>query len=1188
MSKRTLVYVLLMGLMMSAYGKTADDWLPVTQLEDGTEYAIRNANATLTKRNLYWGSWNRCLQTQSSGNLDDLTFLAHRIEDGTWTFRVTSPENWGWYLARYGDNNVSCLREVAYWTVTYVESTGTDGSGFVLLPKGDAAGQGHEMMMNAGGDWVVSFQGSSSDKYPNSSHWEFFPITHVETISDYPIRNVDFSRVQLSDRFWRPRMEQNQRVTIPVALQQCYDTRRVLNFQKAAAILRGENIGYFDTEFTFDDTDIYKILEGMAYSVQVMPNAALDAKMDELIELIGSAQEPDGYLYTPRTAGNPAGLHFQVGQNRWEADPVQSHELYCSGHLFEAAVAHYISTGKTSLLDIAKKNADLLVREFLVGGLTYEPGHQIVEMGLVKMYRVTGNEDYLRLAKYFLDLRGTLGSARNENTQTHKPVLLQDEAVGHAVRAAYMYSGMADVAALMSNADYLHAVDAIWDNMVSKKYYLTGGIGARHSGEEFGANYELPNASAYCETCAAIGNVYWNWRMFLLHGDSKYYDVLERTLYNGVISGISLSGDHFFYPNPLESSGGYTRSEWFGCACCPSNLCRFLASVPGYMYAHQDNKVYVNLYAQGKADIDLGADYGTLRLTQTTDYPWDGNIQLTIDNEQLTNSHLALMLRLPGWAKGQPVPSDLYSYAEAQAADVTLYVNGVATPYTLTNGYMVIDREWSDGDVVSFTLPMEVHQVLAHENVEDDRDKVAIERGPLVYCLEAVDNDGQVFSSVVTEEATAQPVADDTRFGTDYPLTVLSLSAQNKGFDSEGNITTADHLFTAIPYYAWANRGGDAMAVWLPRTADKAVANIDSRAIDGVDAGETQSEQAHRGTYSNGSNTGTYANETWRDTQGSGFVQYVLYNPEGVTENVSLSIRMTTNDVGRTALVTLDGESLAHITIPKRTRHADGNGMYEAEIAVPSALLKNADGTPKASITFRMTSTNTSLSIPGIFYLRLLSPALIDDYQFVASEWRSCDETRVRQQDIAYDTEANTLTVHAGTGSNNVALQLDTDLADYTCLGKPWLVVRGTNLSTASSAHVLWWLNGVNRNSSIPANHVVTADNGDIVVAWDLTQCDLNDHCLGDWWNITTGLTCFGLTSTTGTTDIHYIGFVPSVEEYLTPTSIDLNTQPSTLNFQAVYDLQGRRLATLPLSGGVGGGLPQGIYISGNRKWWVK
>lgn len=650
---------------------------------------------------------------------------------------------------------------------------------------------------------------------------------------DYPIQGVPFSDVTFADSFWSPRILQNQQTTIPIALEQCYSTGRVANFHKAAALLKGENIGYFGTDYTFDDTDIYKILEGMSYSYKMYPSQELLDSMNSLIGIVAAAQEEDGYLFTARTAAQPGAMHSWVGAERWEYDPDLSHELYNSGHLFEAAVAHYQATGETSLLDVAKKNADLLVEQFLEGGLAYEPGHQIVEMGLVKMYRVTGNENYLKLAKYFLDIRGIQGpnSKHYEYNQSHEAPKEQTEAVGHAVRAVYMYSGMADVAAIMDDSEYLSAVGSLWENMSQKKYYITGGIGALHSGEAFGENYELPNLTAYNETCAAIGNVYWNWRMFLLHGDAKYYDIIERTLYNGVISGISLSGDHFFYPNPLESTGDYSRSEWFGCACCPSNLCRFIASIPGYVYAHKSDSVYVNLFVQGTANIST--DNGTITLSQTTDYPWNGDVKLRVDNVSANNT-LTLLVRIPGWVKNQPVPGDLYSYLNGESFKPDLQLNGLSIDYEDVNGYMVVKRQWNTGDELTVEFPMDVHRVLANENVSEDIGKVALERGPIVYCLEWPDNDNQIFSAVISDDSEITVERDSVIFSdTNNTVDVLKIRGKNLSYNSEGQVVANDRTFTAIPYYAWANRGEGNMAVWLARTEDVATVSTDS--IAGTD-----------------------------------------------------------------------------------------------------------------------------------------------------------------------------------------------------------------------------------------------------------------------------------------------------------------------------------------------------------------
>jgi DUF1680 family protein len=625
---------------------------------------------------------------------------------------------------------------------------------------------------------------------------------------DYPITPVSFVDVKFKDSFWAPRIKINEEVTIPIALKHCYTTGRVDNFKKAGGLMPG----YFGTDLTFDDTDIYKIIEGMAYSVQTYPSAVLEAQMDTLIYYIGKAQEKDGYLFTARTAGKPGGLHEWVGEKRWEKDPDLSHELYNAGHLYEAAVAHYEATGKRTFLDIAIKNADLLVKDFLIGGLKYEPGHQIVEMGLVKMYRVTGKKEYLDLAKYFLDLKGN--GERGDYCQSHKPVIEQDEAVGHAVRAVYMYSGMADVAALTGNKEYLAAIDKIWKNVVEKKYYITGGIGAKSHGEAFGENYELPNMSAYCETCAAIGNIYWNHRQFLLHGKSKYYDIIERTLYNGLISGVSLSGDHFFYPNPLESEGQHTRSEWFGCACCPSNVCRFMPSIPGYVYAHKDNQVFVNLFVESETTIQLPNN--KVQLSQSSDYPWVGNI--TIDIQPEKSGKFDVLVRIPGWALNRPVPSDLYTYMNSTDKKVELKINGNPVNYEIgENGYAALSRNWKKGDKIELSLPMEIHRTLAHEKITADKGKVSLERGPVVYCLEWPDNGGNTLNAILNDEVVISYLYQPDKLN---GVVTLYMHGKSTHRDINNNIIEEDKQLTAIPYYAWANRGNGEMNVWIPRSAD--------------------------------------------------------------------------------------------------------------------------------------------------------------------------------------------------------------------------------------------------------------------------------------------------------------------------------------------------------------------------------
>ncbi|HEY0109017.1 MAG TPA: beta-L-arabinofuranosidase domain-containing protein, partial [Fibrella sp.] len=448
---------------------------------------------------------------------------------------------------------------------------------------------------------------------------------------------------------------------------------------------------------------------------------------------------------------------------------------------------------------------DLLCRVFGSGKLDYAPGHQIVEMALVKLYRATGKKDYLDLAKFFLDVRGR----GKEYSQDHKKVTAQTEAVGHAVRATYMYSGMADVAAITGDKAYLNAIDHIWDDVIDDKFYLTGGIGAAGGHEGFGPAYDLPNMAAYNETCAAIGNIYWNYRLFLLHGKSQFYDVLERTLYNGMVSGVSLSGDRFFYPNPLESMGQHSRSEWFGCACCPSNVCRFIPSVPGYMYAQHNDRLYANLFINSTATVTLN---GTkLEIAQRTTYPWAGNVDFTLN--PATQKTFELAIRIPGWAQNQPLPGTLYSFASKDDTPFTLTVNGKATRFELVDGYALIKRDWKKGDRVSLSLPMPVRQVVANASVKADQDKVALQRGPIVYCAEWPDYaDGHVLNLVVNP---ATPLVAAYRPDLLDGVTLITGEAQQGKRTLTNDVTLSPVKFQAIPYYAWANRGAGEMAVWF-------------------------------------------------------------------------------------------------------------------------------------------------------------------------------------------------------------------------------------------------------------------------------------------------------------------------------------------------------------------------------------
>ncbi|MEA5403779.1 beta-L-arabinofuranosidase domain-containing protein [Arcicella sp. DC2W] len=623
--------------------------------------------------------------------------------------------------------------------------------------------------------------------------------------NDYPIQPVTFTQVHFKDNFWLPKMKINAEVTIPYTLNQCKITGRIDNFAKAAGKMPVEK----STTYTFDDTDLYKVIEGASYSLQTKKDASLEKYLDTLISNIGAAQEPDGYLYTFRTM-KIAKPHEWVGSKRWEKEEDLSHELYNAGHLYEAAVAHFQATGKKNLLNIAIKNADLLVKTFGWGKEERFPGHQIVETGLTRLYRVTGKKEYLMLAKFFLDLRGKEGHLNQEYSQSHKKVVDQHTAVGHAVRATYMYTSMADVAALTGDKQYLSAIDDIWNDVVDKKIYITGGIGATGNGEAFGADYDLPNMSAYAETCAAIANVYWNNRMFLLHGDAKYIDVLERTLYNGLLSGISLTGDKFFYPNPLASMGQHQRRTWYDCACCISNMTRFLPSVPGYAYAQNQNDLYINLFVGGDADIQLTNT--KVAIHQETNYPWSGKDEFTINPAKKANFNIHI--RIPGWAINQPIKGDLYQ-DKSKASDFTLLLNGKPAKYTIEKGYAVINRTWVKGDKLSLDLPMDVKKIEAKDSVKADLKRFALQRGPLVYCLEGMDNaDSSVLNLVVDKNATVIP-----NFQANLLNGIMTLEMEGSSTKRQVNsneLIQTQQKVTAIPYFTWANRGSSEMEVWIP------------------------------------------------------------------------------------------------------------------------------------------------------------------------------------------------------------------------------------------------------------------------------------------------------------------------------------------------------------------------------------
>ena len=749
----------------------------------------------------------------------------------------------------------------------------------------------------------------------------------AEPARDYPVKPVPFTAVHFTDSFWLPRIEVNRTVTIPFAFEKCQESKRFYNFERAAAALRGETVAdKTPPGYPFDDTDPYKILEGAAYTLSVKPDPKLEAYLDALVAKIAAAQEPDGYLYTARTI-DPISPHKWSGQKRWELEEVDSHELYDLGHLYEAAVAYYQATGKRTLLDVALRTADLLDRTFGPGKQTIWPGHQITEMGLVKLYRATGETRYLSLAQFLLDARGTDGSphARPYN-QSSIPVVKQSEAMGHAVRATYMYSGMADVAALTGANGYVDALGRIWQDVVGSKLYLTGGIGAVSNGEAFGGKYELPNMSAYNETCAAIGNDYWNQRMFLLHADARYVDVLERTLYNGLLSGVSLDGKSFFYPNPLESIGQHKRSPWFGVACCPGNITRFLASLPGYVYAQQGDRLYVNLYVASNAEVKM--DNGqTVALVQDTKYPWDGRVRLTVSPK--VPGRFTLYVRVPGWARDEPVPSDLYRYADNLKQPVTLRAGDAAVPLQLEKGYARIDRDWKAGDVVELVLPMPVRRVAANAAVEADQGRVALQRGPLVYAAEWADNGGHVRNLML---ADATPLTTEFKPDLLNGVQIVKAKATALTNDAKGQVQKKEQELTLIPYYSWANRGSGEMAVWLanrdsavrPQPLPTLASRAKATASDSGQVAEpriVQDQEEPRSSH----DTSAGSFHWWPKKGTTEWVQYEFDKPSSVSAAV---------------VYWLDDTGHGDVRVPAtwRVLYKDGNDWKPVEAAAPGGV----------------------------------------------------------------------------------------------------------------------------------------------------------------------------------------------------------------------------------------------------------
>ncbi|MDB5231777.1 MAG: glycoside hydrolase family protein [Chitinophagaceae bacterium] len=640
-------------------------------------------------------------------------------------------------------------------------------------------------------------------KWPTLFALYFFSkATAQSAIQQY--QNLNFSKVKITDQFWKPKMEKVSTVTLPVCIDQtAVKTPRIRNFEIAAGKAKGNFKGIF-----YDDSDVFKALEAMAYSIKNHPDHAIETTADEWIDLIAAAQLPDGYINTYYS--------LQFPEKRWT--DMSMHEDYNGGHLIEAAVAYFDATGKRKLLDVAIKFANHFSSLFGPGKRDWVTGHQELELALVKLYKTTGNENYLHLANWLLDERGkklARGYTWTEwkdtgYAQDLKPLKEQTEITGHAVRAMYMYTGAADVAALTGDSGYLKAMQNVWEDVVYRNMYLTGGIGSAGSNEGFTTDYDLPNENAYCETCASVGMVFWNQRMGMLTGESKYIDVLERSLYNGALDGISLEGNKFFYGNPLASVGKNARRDWFGTACCPANIARLIESLGNYLYGYNNENIWINLFVGSTAIIPVNNQEMPMNIN--TNYPWDGSVRITFSPQ--SKADFALHIRIPGWAGKDVVPGGLYLFKDVPAVNFVLTVNRKKMPYKLEKGYAVIKREWKKNDVVEIDLPMEIKRIISRPELKANEERVALQRGPLVYCVEGSDNDGEAWNLILPANAILS--AGEKKIINEKVITIKAMVPVLSVSKDGTHVETHHKIITAIPYYTWANRGQSQMQVWLP------------------------------------------------------------------------------------------------------------------------------------------------------------------------------------------------------------------------------------------------------------------------------------------------------------------------------------------------------------------------------------
>ncbi len=774
------------------------------------------------------------------------------------------------------------------------------------------------------------------------------------------IKQVPFTDVQVNDQFWKQRLDVMRNTTIRYAFQKVSDAGQIRNFEYAGKIVSGEaQVGdlTFQSGQPYDDAEVYKVLEGASYVLTTQANASLEEYCDEVIDKICSAQEPDGYIQTNFTIHNP--LHPWYDGAKWKGDWNLSHETFNVAELVEAGIAYYLATGKDKLLNCAKRAADNMLDVFNEDGIKMAPGHAVVEMALVRLYELTREERYLQGCKFFLDCRGirkfdpnSLDQRVNgKYWQDHLPAIEQRTAEGHAVRAMYFYSGMADWVRYSGDQAYETAVTAIWNNIASKKFYITGGFGARDNNEAFGEDYELPNSSAYCETCASVSGCMFNLRMFRLHGEGKYIDMLERALYNTTLDGYGIQGKTFYYPNRLASSErGDPRSEWFGTSCCPTNLCRLIPSVPGYIYAVDDDALYWNLFVASTAKATVGdASFG---ITVTGSYPYKGDMKLTFNSVEGNSTGKTLKVRIPGWAVNKPVESDLYSYTNPTTTPVVIKVNGEEVDYTVQDGYAILQHNWAEGDYVELSLPMDIHQVVSNAKLKTNEGLCSYERGPIVYCAEGVDNNNNLDNLFIPEGASASASSAPSTISSLFKGGIQQLRVNGKICTQNGEeIETKDRVVRLIPYFARANRAASAMLVWIPTDASKMQQPIDF--IDEVKICNSASESAHN---LQGSNMNTGPDLGWRDAYG-GWISYDLkVDPERPTD---LVLKLWGSDGGNRRFdIYCNGTVFSY----EELNGFAPNEYYYMRHPIPYDLTKD-----KEKVTIKMQAINSDNTVGGLF-----------------------------------------------------------------------------------------------------------------------------------------------------------------------------------------------------------------------------